>query len=606
MTKKISTLMIVMFCAVYAFAQNSFDVPSYNGTTSTLQDDDKKTEDGDSYFPPKPKHGTEIGIHGGHAFIHGDVYARPGWGIGLHVRRAINYTISWRLHGVYANSFSLEDRSSRLGYVTSDDNEGSGIQLSPADYQALGYNLNSPIYRNSKTTLGWGSFHIIGNLTNILFHKKAPKWNIYVFAGPTMLYYKSKYNLLNGDAVYRSERDNSVGQWVVIPTTDNSNEFFNRDKLKAIKSYLDDSYETEARYGNGNTDDNGVPGYQSFNLLGRDNFALMPSLDWGFGVSRKITDRINIAVEHQAMISLNDDIDGYVAGRNVDVPHYTNVKLNFNLMKSDAVEPLYWVNPLDFPMKKMKEIEDNLFVVKDEDGDGVLDELDEEPDTVEGALVDTKGRTLDSDGDGIADHEDKEPYTPYNLISEVDDKGVAPTVEACEPCLTKEDIISIGKGEGWHEKPAPVTTTSECSGDWFLPMIHFDLDKHNLKPEAKAQLHHIAQVMKRCPNLCVVAVGHTDRLNNNAYNQTLSYNRAKTAVDYLTQVYGISSSRLVINYGGEETPLVDTNGSSYINRRVEFRICAGEGNMGAPSGDAVNSSNSSSGFGTSGDAPVKY
>ena len=49
----------------------------------------------------------------------------------------------------------------------------------------------------------------------------------------------------------------------------------------------------------------------------------------------------------------------------------------------------------------------NLYTVKDADNDGVIDELDWEPDTEEGAMVDTHGRTLDmSDGDGIPDHKD--------------------------------------------------------------------------------------------------------------------------------------------------------------------------------------------------------
>ena len=57
--------------------------------------------------------------------------------------------------------------------------------------------------------------------------------------------------------------------------------------------------------------------------------------------------------------------------------------------------------------------------------------------------------------------------------------------------------------------------------DWFLPMIHFDLDKYYIKPEFYGQLYHVATVMKGHPELKVVAVGHTDVRNKSDYNKVL-------------------------------------------------------------------------------------
>ena len=91
--------------------------------------------------------------------------------------------------------------------------------------------------------------------------------------------------------------------------------------------------------------------------------------------------------------------------------------------------------------------------------------------------------------------------------------------------------------------------------------------------------------MKLCPNSCIAVVGHTDARNSDKYNNVLSYNRAKAAIDYLTTNYGISRDRFKLMYGGETTPLVKTAGSSYMNRRVEFRVCDGtEYDMGRPEG----------------------
>ena len=45
----------------------------------------------------------------------------------------------------------------------------------------------------------------------------------------------------------------------------------------------------------------------------------------------------------------------------------------------------------------------------DSDGDGVVDSLDQCPNTASGVAVNAKGCPLDSDGDGVADHKDQCP-----------------------------------------------------------------------------------------------------------------------------------------------------------------------------------------------------
>lgn len=57
----------------------------------------------------------------------------------------------------------------------------------------------------------------------------------------------------------------------------------------------------------------------------------------------------------------------------------------------------------------------------DSDGDGVLDGIDECPDTPKGAPVDLEGCPLDSDEDGVIDFYDKCPDTPKGI--DVDEKG---------------------------------------------------------------------------------------------------------------------------------------------------------------------------------------
>lgn len=59
----------------------------------------------------------------------------------------------------------------------------------------------------------------------------------------------------------------------------------------------------------------------------------------------------------------------------------------------------------------------------DQDGDGVIDMIDMEPDTEAGCMVDTRGITLDSDADGIPDCKDREPYSPAGY--DIDASGIA-------------------------------------------------------------------------------------------------------------------------------------------------------------------------------------
>jgi len=116
---------------------------------------------------------------------------------------------------------------------------------------------------------------------------------------------------------------------------------------------------------------------------------------------------------------------------------------------------------------------------------------------------------------------------------------------------------------------------SAC-GDWFLPMIHFDLNRASIKAQYYSHLHNVAEVMRKGPDICVTAHGHTDTRFNNDYNTVLSYKRAKAAIDYLTERYGIDRSRLTLMYGGEESPMVlsaSTEAQHFMNRRVEFRTC---------------------------------
>ena len=110
--------------------------------------------------------------------------------------------------------------------------------------------------------------------------------------------------------------------------------------------------------------------------------------------------------------------------------------------------------------------------------------------------------------------------------------------------------------------------------DWYLPMIHFDLNKDKVKPEFYPSLRHIADVMKRYPDLKVEVIGHADDRGSEEHNDELSKNRAQAAIKHIAEKYSVSESRFVVKFEGENSnlyPEAKYETEHYMNRRCEFR-----------------------------------
>jgi len=70
----------------------------------------KKWRMGEYKYSAKPKNAWELGLHGGHFFIDGDVdrTVPGGWGAGLHLRKAVNYVFSVRGDLFYGRATGIE------------------------------------------------------------------------------------------------------------------------------------------------------------------------------------------------------------------------------------------------------------------------------------------------------------------------------------------------------------------------------------------------------------------------------------------------------------------------------------------------------------------
>ena len=103
--------------------------------------------------------------------------------------------------------------------------------------------------------------------------------------------------------------------------------------------------------------------------------------------------------------------------------------------------------------------------------------------------------------------------------------------------------------------------------------VTFDVASYTLKPEFRATLAQVAQSMNEYPNSLIDVYGHTDSTGSDAYNQTLSENRARTVANYLIS-QGVSAARIRSQGFGETLPVAsnDTDAGRMKNRRVEIKI----------------------------------
>jgi len=101
--------------------------------------------------------------------------------------------------------------------------------------------------------------------------------------------------------------------------------------------------------------------------------------------------------------------------------------------------------------------------------------------------------------------------------------------------------------------------------------INFDTGKSTIKPESKAIIEQIVQMMKASPELKISVEGHTDTVGNPKANKTLSDDRAKSVVSAIV-AQGIDAKRLSALGHGQDKPIADnkTEEGRAKNRRVEL------------------------------------
>ena len=116
--------------------------------------------------------------------------------------------------------------------------------------------------------------------------------------------------------------------------------------------------------------------------------------------------------------------------------------------------------------------------------------------------------------------------------------------------------------------PATVATKVTFAADAF-----FDFNKSVVKPEGKAKLDDLVGKIKDINLEVIIAVGHTDSVGSDAYNQKLSVRRSEAVKAYLVSK-GIEKNRVYTEGKGEKQPVADnkTAEGRAKNRRVEIEV----------------------------------
>jgi outer membrane protein OmpA-like peptidoglycan-associated protein len=392
-------------------------------------------------------------------------------------------------------------------------------------------NGNSPdvVYYNYKTHLQDLSVQGIITLNNVRFHKQKTGFVIYGGAGLGASIFKVMINARNASGgTYATEFRN-------ILNANPTNYKKRKDVIKELKSILDDTYETDA-------DNEG----ERRPKIGSNT--LKPSGTVLVGFAFKLGKRLNLALEDRHTFVKSDLLDGqrwqeHAYGdasvtSDFDSYNFLSLGLNFNL-GAKSVEPLWWINPLDYAYSELnnpKHMKLPKPTYDDADGDGVLDQLDREPNTPAGCPVDTHGVTKDTDGDGVPDCKDKQLITPTECQPvDADGVGKCPDPECCKNRVPETPVVT-------------------CPTDY--PSLAFKGNSIVLSNDAKAMCATVAVKMKANPNCNININGYPEA---SKASQAVCQKRVDAVKRHLVEREGISADRITTNceVGGGEKNTID-------------------------------------------------
>ena len=120
---------------------------------------------------------------------------------------------------------------------------------------------------------------------------------------------------------------------------------------------------------------------------------------------------------------------------------------------------------------------------------------------------------------------------------------------ACDKDLLKPEKCDPNAGKKAVDGPRPDSGKVTLAADAL-----FDFNKAVLRPEGKKKLDDVVAKSKELNIEVIIAVGHTDRIGTDAYNQKLSEKRANAVKDYLVSK-GIPANKVFTEGKGKKQPI---------------------------------------------------
>jgi hypothetical protein len=477
-------------------------------------------------FPSKPRNQWEIGVSFGSFNVSSDVRSKnvftaknPGQtlGFGLHLRKAWGYVISTRIQYVHgtASGFNWQAATGYWGHGGNPwTNNGYG---------------SSPVFYNYKTNVDELSFQLVAALNNVKFHKARNKASIYALAGIGGGLYDTWTDALNAagkrydfSKILNKNYSNDQPGWY--------NEYKTRKaKNDDLKNLFDGKYETRAER------------HDNRPWFGKER-TFRTIMTAGLGMQFKIGRKVSFSIEDKWTWTNDDLVDGQrwqewpqpgyggsAMTREFDTWNYLSLGLNFHL-GGRSVDPLWWMNPLDYGYTEMKRPRTGGNCDSDSDGDGVSDCFDRCPDTPAGVAVDTHGCPIDTDGDDVPDFKDKQLITPTECQpSDADGIGNCPDPECCK------------------EGPKPVRGCGNIASG----SVGFASGATKLSAGAMSSLSKLSNAMRANPTCKIVVMGNG---SGSKVEQQRSWDRVNAVINYMVDNQGIDRERFIFQYGQSGNP----------------------------------------------------
>jgi len=162
-------------------------------------------------------------------------------------------------------------------------------------------------------------------------------------------------------------------------------------------------------------------------------------------------------------------------------------------------------------------------------------------------------------------------WTPATAVADCDGALKPVVAEAPAPVAPAPAPAPVAPAPA--PAPAPIAPVPSSEKVTYAADAFFDFNKADLKQEAKTKLDDLGSKTKEINLEVIIAVGHTDSIGGDAYNDKLSVKRAESIKTYLTSK-GVEANRVYTEGKGKKQPVADnkTAEGRAKNRRVEIEV----------------------------------